>query len=181
MQLCNGPEVTGALGLLLTFCSCSWRVTHPLTELVSDFYRPCSFAAFTKQNKQKIRNENVVCWDGGVRWRRLPERCKLVGGACYCLLLGKWPSGQQCSPAELHICTVWIQQNMGLRGHEQVLALIVTVLVVTASAIIQLYVKKLELPSVIRSLFTGIQRDEVRDSDVVTIVTLYYVLSRCFL
>jgi hypothetical protein len=70
---------------------------------------------------------------------------------------------------------------MGLRGHEQVLALIVTVLVVTASAIIQLYVKKLELPSVIRSLFTGIQRDEVRDSDVVTIVTLYYVLSRCFL
>jgi len=63
---------------------------------------------------------------------------------------------------------------MGLLGHEQVLALTVTVLVVTVSARTQLsLLQKLELPSVIRSLFTGIKSDEVRDSDVVTIVLPY--------
>lgn len=60
---------------------------------------------------------------------------------------------------------------MGLLGHEQVLAWTVTELVVTASARTQLSVlQKLELPYVIRSLFTGIKSDEIRDSDVVTIV-----------
>jgi len=63
---------------------------------------------------------------------------------------------------------------MGLLGHEQVLALTVTVLVVTVSARSQLsLLQKLELPSVIRSLFTGIKSDEVRDSDIVTIVLPY--------
>jgi hypothetical protein len=63
---------------------------------------------------------------------------------------------------------------MGLLGHEQVLVLTLTVLVVTARARTQLSVlQKLELPSVIRSLFTGLKSDEVSDSDVVTVVLLY--------
>jgi hypothetical protein len=63
---------------------------------------------------------------------------------------------------------------MGLLGHEQVLVLTVTELVVTARARTQLsMLQKLGLPSVIRSLFIGLKSDAVRDPDVVTVVLLH--------